>query len=373
MTTSPLTISNAIAQAWSDNDDDDLYTATEQLLDAGLYNEPCLANIANRFPALEGSALRMDALNIAGYLDIVPESSPLHIRRCMLFAIPVIGQRAAIEGFAMDTVQHARLARAINVAGLVEASSHVHILAGAWDAPGLVRLHPQMVRNTIREALFALSGGGALGHSVLPALADLPTISDQRTGNIGAVVFALVLDTEEEYEEGVPDPLRFLLAEEAPEAIHSPQRDAVDDPCGTWTKVWKDSGPGAMISCLMPVFAGGAAAATVEIDCLSGLLDNGGVAKEPFDTTIQPTDQGGAVIELVQNQLHYRAVIPPRIFTAIGASLIDRFNPTGEDEDALTSLPAALPTPPHAPHPSMSGAATAAFFGNLCPPQGRLH
>lgn len=373
MPTPAIVLSDTIARAWTNNADDDLYLASQELLDAGLYDQTCLDGIAARFAPVEGSALRMDALNIASYLDLNPTPSGLRAHRCMLFAIPIIGTPASITGFAYDAAQHQRLSTGISVAGLIETTSRVHILPGAWDAIGLVALHPQMLRNALQESLQRIRTQGYIGPNPLKAFTTLPALPSTLTRTIGAVAFALVVDSQDEEDYGAPDPLRFLLAEDPPEAMHSPEKAAVEDPMGTWTRVWKHSGPGAMLSCLMPVLAGSAAAAAVQIDCLSGLLDQGGTAREAFQTGIETTRNGGAIITFTQDPHHYHACITPDVFRAVGASLIDRFSPIPTD-DAYTDIhPNPAPPTPIEATSAMAQAALASFGRNLCPPKGRLH
>ena len=336
MDTSLDTLPKVLVQAWRSDNGPALMRATEELLGAGLYTAPCLAQIAGEFSPLEGSALRMDALNTASVWRGLGATM-------RLFAIPIIGTPQAAAAFAADAQARANLASGYCADGLVLPGTRLVILAGCWESEGLLDLAPQALRDALGAVAAMIDQGRDPGQAPLACLSSLakPTGGG---GNKGAALLAVAIEPAQSCASGA-SALTFLLEEGRVDAVVSPLAQVADDPVSAWRQSWRNHGPAGSLSALLPTPIGGAAAATIELDSITAALEAGARTDGVLESALRPQADGGAVLEMRQDgEVFVSRSLPAALMATVGASLLDRIDIPPEEEPAVVMAP-AVPNP----------------------------
>jgi hypothetical protein len=327
----PTPTNTALARAWKSMDTATVFDGTEALLKAGALGPQRVDAIVGHLGLIDRSALRADLLEQAaafeqGYGDGGDEGWGLEI-----FAIPVYGTGDAIGALVDDPNHREAIAQAILDHGFVHGDVAVSILWGFWTCADVAALDPQTMRQAICEAADRLDAQGDAGTTPLAALAG--TWSRPQGAHATGGVLLAILGDPGVREEGVVDPLRYMLTWGDADSIEGPNHHTNGDPAAAWFDMWASIAP-QEVGTLEPSGMGMAAAAALEAYVQQTALANGADHEQALCYAIHTDDRGGAIVEArlpTSDTLWAQVQVAPALFDKIAAQLLTLFDPQPDD------------------------------------------
>jgi hypothetical protein len=333
----PTPTNDALARAWKNLDTATVFDGAEHLLNTGALNAQRVDTIVGHLGSIDRSALRADLLEQAaavehGHGDDGDEAWGMEI-----FAIPVHGTGDAVGALVDDPNHREAIAQAILDHGFVHGDAAVSILWGFWTCAELARIDPQTMRQAACEAADRLDANGDAGTTPLAALAGTWS---RPAGNrpTGGVLLAILGDPRVP-EEGVVDPLRYMLTWGDADSVEGPDPHTVADPAAAWFDMWASVGP-EKVGALEPSGMGMAAAVALEAHVQQVALGNGADPEQALCYSIHTDDRGGAIVEARlpgSDTLWAQVMVEPALFEKVAAQLLTLFDP--EPDDGLEDVP----------------------------------